>query len=77
MREKIRTVAVIRRPKPARFRQKTPRDQLIAIRSSLEGHLGNYQDGTIEARDLAHHLVDHIADLEELERFVRGGWNDR
>lgn len=54
------------------WKQKTPADQLVAIRMSLEGHADNYWDGwVISAQQFKEYLLDHLEQIKNLEPFLQ------
>lgn len=54
------------------WKQKSPADQLRVIRWSLQGHLENWQAGIIDNAKFDRLAIEHLAQIEQLEPFLKG-----
>lgn len=54
------------------WKQKTPHDQLTAIRASLAGHLDNAIDRTVGLSKFIDYVSEHVDQIEELEPYLAG-----
>lgn len=53
------------------WKQNNPFDQLVVLRGALEGHLSNFQDGTIGKEKFCQYSDDLIEQIKQLEPFLK------
>jgi hypothetical protein len=54
------------------WKQNSPQDQFTAIRSALEGHLSNFQEGIVTVTKFTEQVAKTLEELRILEPFLIG-----